>query len=107
MEGESRMARQSSKEASPTASSLATRMKTPALAGGAAMLGFAGGVALGRRSAPSTSANLAETAKQIGNFGEKVGHLATQLNMVREGVAQEGKRSPIEIVLEGLTSRRI
>jgi hypothetical protein len=101
------MARQTSKDAaSRTGNSLATRLKTPAIAGGAAVLGLAGGVALGRRSARSASANLAEAAKQIGSFGEKVGDLATEVSMVREGVANSRKRSPIEVVLEGLTARR-
>ena len=101
------MARQTRKNASQASSSLVERLKTPAIAGGAAVLGLAGGVAIGRRKTNSASANLAEAARQIGTFGEKVGDLATQVSMVREGVAQGRKRSPIEVVLEGLTSRRI
>lgn len=86
--------------------SLASRLKTPMLAGGAAVIGLAGGVALGRRGNRSATANLAEAAKQIGSFGEKVGDLATEVRTVREGVAHGERRSPVEVVLEGLTSRR-
>ena len=78
----------------------------PAIAGGAAVLGLAGGVVLGRRGSHSVSANLADAAKEIGSFGERVGDLATEVRMVREGVAHSPRRSPIEVVLEGLTSRR-
>jgi hypothetical protein len=49
--------------------------------------------------------NLAEAAKQVGSFGEHVGELATEIRTVREGVANTQKRSPIEVVLQGLTSR--
>ncbi len=104
-----------------TASPLASRLKTSAIAGGAAAAGLAGGLLLAQRSSrkkvmgvalPSvtgpkaTSKNLAEAAKQVGSFGERVGELATEVRMIREGVAHSQKRSPIEVVLEGLTSRR-
>ncbi len=102
------------------ANTLAQKLKTPALAAGAAAAGLAGGLALaGRgshkvlgvrvpraRAARSTSQNLAEAAKQIGSFGERVGELANEVRMVREGFAQSRTRSPIEVVLQGLTSRR-
>jgi hypothetical protein len=103
---------------SATTSSLATRLKTPVIAGGAAVAGLVGGLALAKRgssrkvlgvpvpSAQTTSQNLAEAAKQIGGFGERVGELANEVRIVREGVAHSHKRSPVEVVLEGLTSRR-
>jgi len=106
-EGESRMAQQRRKNGdASTAGSLAKRMKAPAIVGGAAVAGLAGGVALGRRGSRSATANMAEAAKQIGSFGEKVGDLATEVRMVREGVAHSQRRSPVEVLLEGLTSRR-
>jgi hypothetical protein len=52
--------------------------------------------------------DLAETAKSVGNFGEGLGSLATEVRKVSEGVAgdAENGRSPIEVVLQGLTRRR-
>ena len=100
------MAQQTRRKDPATASSIASKLRTPAIAGGAVVVGLAGGIALGRRGSHSASANLAEAAKQIGHFGEKVGDLATEVRIVREGVAHSPRRSPIEVVLEGLTSRR-
>lgn len=111
-------AKQQSSVNESTASSLAGKLKTPAIAGGAAVAGLAGGLALAKRgsstkllgvrmpSARATSKNLADAAKQIGSFGERVGELANEVRMVREGVAHSHRRSPVEVVLEGLTSRR-
>ncbi len=119
--GRSTTSRQPKSSARTQANTLAQRLKTPAIAAGAAAAGLAGGIALtGRGSrkkvlgvrvpaggaAQSTSQNLAEAAKQIGSFGERVGELANEVRMVREGVAQSRTRSPIEVVLQGLTSRR-
>ena len=54
------------------------------------------------------SKNLVEASKNVGSFGEGMGSLAAELRRVREGVATAGetKRSPIEVVLQGLTTRR-
>lgn len=97
--------------------SLSERVKTSAIAGGAAAAGLAGGLMLARRGkvlgmrvpgsgSASVAKNLAEAAKQVGGFGERVGDLANEIRLVREGVAHNQKRSPVEVVLEGLTSRR-
>jgi hypothetical protein len=117
----SRAKPQSSATRQSTARSLASKLKTPAIAGGAAVAGLAGGLALAGRGShrkllgvplptatktQATSRNLAEAAKQIGSFGERVGELATEVRMVREGAAQDHSPSPIEVVLQGLTSRR-
>lgn len=103
--------RSNARDSSP--GSVVERLKAPALAGGAAVAGLLGGIVLARRG-PATkllgtrtaSKNLAEAAKQIGSFGEHVGELATEVRMVREGVANTRSRSPVEVVLQGLTSRR-
>ncbi len=55
--------------------------------------------------AQTASKNLADAAKHVGSFGERIGDLATEVRLVREGVANTHKRSPIEVVLQGLTSR--
>jgi hypothetical protein len=57
-------------------------------------------------TARPASENLAEVARQIGSFGEQVGLLANEIRVIREGVTQSRARSPIEVVLQGLTSRK-
>ena len=95
-----------------TASELAKKAKVPAIAAGAGLVGLAGGAALGRRSANSRTVGkkLGELAKNVGDLGEGVGSFAAEIRRVREGLATadgEGpSRSPIEVVLQGLTSRR-
>ena len=100
-----------------------SKAKIPLLAGGAAVVGTVGGIALGAsRSGDKVlgvklpkpkrvklrSKDLSKVAKQVGRFGENVGELTTELKHAREGLANgEGKHSsPIEILLNGLTSRR-
>jgi hypothetical protein len=102
-------------------SDLAERAKGPALAGGAALAGLAGGLALGSRldgskkllgvKVPARSRtqiatkNLAEAAKHAGSLGDQFGDLATEIRKVREGFEARGARSPIEVLLQGLTRR--
>jgi hypothetical protein len=97
------------------------KAKVPLLAGGAAIAGAAGGLALGARQARRgkglskaiarrpqvkvSSKDLANAAKDVGSFGAQLGHLANELQQARE--SGNGKhRSPVEVVLEGLTARR-
>lgn len=99
------------------------KAKIPLLAGGAAVVGTVGGIALGAsRSGDKVlgvklpkpkrvklrSRDLSKVAKEVGRFGENVGELTTELKHAREGLANgEGKHnSPIEVLLSGLTSRR-
>jgi hypothetical protein len=100
-----------------------SKAKIPLLAGGAAVVGTVGGIALGAsRSGDKVlgvklpkpkrvklrSKDLSKVAKEVGRFGENVGELTTELKHAREGLADgEGKHnSPIEVLLNGLTSRR-
>lgn len=93
----------------------ASKAKTPLLAGSAAAAGVAGGIALGRNSKSRPrrpkvkidSHDLAKAAKEVGQFGVDIGQLAAELRRNREAAHGHGakKRSPIEVVLEGLTSR--
>ncbi|HWM63862.1 MAG TPA: hypothetical protein VNP96_07735 [Solirubrobacterales bacterium] len=95
----------------------------PLMTGGAALAGAAGGVALGMRQArrhrkvgmviprrPQVkvkSRDLAKAAKEVGSFGAQMGHLASELQQAREGAnGSKQHRSPLEVVLEGLTARR-
>ena len=95
-----------------TASDLAKKVKVPAIAAGAGLVGLAGGAALGRKSAGSQKVGkkLGEMAKSVGGLSEGVGSFAAEIRRVREGLAAADSdgpsRSPIEVVLQGLTSRR-
>ena len=68
------------------------------------------GVAMPRKStSKAVTKNLAEASRNVGRFGEGMGSLAAQVNRVSEGVAAangKSRRSPVEVVLQGLTSRR-
>jgi len=92
----------------------ASKAKVPLMAGGAALAGAAGGIALGARNthrrhgiAGIDSKDLAKAAKKAGGAGLRVGELALEGRRAREARNGNGKahRSPIEVVLESLTSR--
>jgi hypothetical protein len=103
---------------------VAEKATVPALATGAALVGVAGGVALASRNSKkrvlglpmptrsgtqAVSKDLAQVAKNVGDFGEGMGSLASEVRKVREGVIGDDtakRRSPIEVVLQGLTRRR-
>jgi hypothetical protein len=101
-------------------SSVASKVKGPALAGGAALAGLAGGAAWasrrnsGRRTlgmrmgngAGKASKNLADASKNVGRFGENLGALAAEMQRTREALDEGSKgRSPVEVVLRALTAR--
>jgi hypothetical protein len=93
----------------------ASRAKVPLMAGGAALAGVAGGLAFGNRQAHRhhngfagvSSKELAKAARKAGGAGLRVGELALEGRRAREARNGNGKthRSPIEVVLESLTSR--
>jgi hypothetical protein len=105
-------------------SDVAEKAKVPVLAAGMGLAGLAGGLALASRNTrnrvlgvsmptksgtEAVSKNLANAAKNVGGFGEGMGSLAAEIRKVREGVGEAGtekRRSPIEVVLQGLTKRR-
>jgi len=73
----------------------ADKAKMPLLAGGAALAGVAGGAMLGARRAHRHSRM------------DKAIKLAHELQQVRQPAnGSANKRSPLEVVLEGLTARR-
>ncbi len=92
------------------------KAKVPLMAGGAALAGVAGGIALGNRQAHRhrglnglkgiDSDDLAKAAKKVGNFGAQVGEVAIEVRRAREKTNGAAHRSPIEVVLQGLTSRQ-
>jgi hypothetical protein len=96
--------------------STAKKLKTPAIAAGAGLAGLAGGIALTRSRqrkvlgvplpGRGTTKSLAGAAKNIGALAEQAGHVAEQARVAGEALGgNEARRSPIEVVLEGLTRR--
>jgi hypothetical protein len=104
-------------DAASSVGRVAGKAKTPLLAGSAAAAGIAGGLALGARQSRNSkmlprrpkvkidSHDLAKAAKEVGQFGADVGQLALELRKNREAANGSTRRSPIEVVLQGLTSR--
>lgn len=113
---------ETAKGAGHSIGSAASKAKVPLLAGGAALAGAAGGIALGARQSrrhgggPLTmprrpqvkvkSQDLAKAAKEVGSFGAQMGRLASELQQAREASNSGKHRSPVEVVLDGLTARR-
>lgn len=97
------------------------KAKLPLVAGGAAVAGAAGGLALASTKQAKksrlgsalmrkprikvNSGDVAKAAKEVGNFSAQVGELANELQRARES-ADGKRRSPVEVVLQGLTARR-
>jgi hypothetical protein len=109
------------KGAGITVGKAASKAKVPLVAGGAALAGAAGGMALaaskkGRKSSLGkaiahrpkvkvSGKDVAKAAKEVGSFSAQVGELADELQRARKSA--DGKhRSPVEVVLQGLTARR-
>lgn len=100
----------------------ASKSKAPLLASGAALAGAAGGLAIGamrsrrphrvlvpkalqRKRVKISSQNIAKAARGIGTLSQHVADLTSEMNS--EQRPKNGKRkSPVEVVLEGLTTRR-
>ena len=97
--------------------STAKKLRTPAIAAGAGLAGLAGGIAMMRSRqrkvlgvpmpGRGTTKNLAAAAKNIGALAEQAGHVAEQARVAGEALGgNQARRSPIEVVLDGLTTRR-
>lgn len=107
-------AEETAKDAGGKVAQAASRAKVPLMAGGAALAGAAGGIALGARQAHHKSGlrgvgskDLAKAAKKAGEVGAQIGEVALEVRRARETANGNGRthRSPIEVVLQGLTSR--
>lgn len=94
--------------------------RLPLVAGGAALAGAAGGVALGSKLAGRRvlgitlprpkrlqlrSEDVAEAARNAAGLLEKVGRVAGEAGDV-DGAARGRRSSPLEVLLQGLTARR-
>ena len=100
--------------------SAANAAKVPAVAGGAALAGLVGGMAIargGRRKVlgmpvPGTRRPLVKIngrgpgTKQLMKTGRQMAELAVEVRQARQQLATDRRRSPVEVVLEGLTARR-
>jgi len=109
----------------------ASKAKGPAIAGGAALAGLVGGMTIasrgGRRrvlgmpvpgtkralisvkrpTRMNTNRNLVKAAGHMGNAGRQMAELASEMRLAREQLGANGRRrSPVEVVLDGLTARR-
>lgn len=99
----------------------AGKVKGPALAGGAALAGLAGGMAMQakrdsrrkilgvhfRNDAGDAGKNLVDAGQKVGRFTESLGEFAAEMRRTREAIDSRAKhRSPIEVVLQALTARR-
>ncbi len=91
------------------------------MAGGAALAGLAGGVALGAKryagrtvlgmrvgnGSGNAGKSLAEASKNVAKFSENIGEFAAEVRKTREAIETGSKHSsPIEVVLRALTARR-
>jgi hypothetical protein len=109
-------------QAGSKAGEVAGKAKIPLLAGGAALAGAAGGIALASRQGNRhngivramrkpriklDSDDVARAARGVGRFSAQVGELATGVQRATESTNGNGhhRRSPIEVVLQGLTAR--
>ena len=104
--------------------SAAEKLKTPLIATGTGLAGVAAGIALTRKKSkgisginlPSrgtrraTMKGLGEAAKNIGKLAEQTGKVSQQVRVasdaIGEGSAPRKPKSAVEVILEGLTSRR-
>ena len=83
------------------------KARVPLVASGAALVGAAAaGLAVETRRRRRRGRRIGKAAKEIGHFGAQMGQLASELQNTREAANGGQHRSPIEVVLEGLTARR-
>jgi hypothetical protein len=112
------------REGAERISRAAKSSKAPMLAGGAgALVGLAGGAALGaqragKRKTPGIGVSIprgggeaikkaAATARQLGVASQRLGEMATEIQRAGNETHPAARRSPLEVVLEGLTTRRV
>jgi hypothetical protein len=108
------------KVAGNAVTSTAKKLKTPLIAAGTGLAGVAAGIAVTRKKnkgisgihlpSRATTKGLGEAAKNIGMLAERTGKVAQQVRVASEAIGEGGaprkSKSAIEVVLEGLTSRR-
>jgi hypothetical protein len=98
------------REAGDGVARTARRVGRPALAAGAAAAGLAGGLLVGsrvdmRRSRRTRRALALAAVKNLASAAGKASNTADDLRAIREQLENANRRSPIEVVLDGLTHR--
>lgn len=105
---------ETAKDAGRKVGRAASKAKVPLVAGGAALAGAAGGIAAlsarhnhrRRGLGGVNSKELKKAAKKATDVGAQVGEIALEVRRARERTNGHGAhRSPIEVVLQGLTAR--
>jgi hypothetical protein len=94
--------------AGPAVADAARRAGKPAAVAGAAVAGLAGGLVIGSRL--GTGAGLlvrrrSTTALALARTVVKASQTADDIHAIRDQLEQANRRSPIEVVLDGLTQR--
>jgi hypothetical protein len=106
---------ETAKDAGRKVGRAASKAKVPLVAGGAALAGAAGGIAAltarqnhrHRGLGGVNSKDLKKAARKASDVGAQMGEIALEVRRARERTNGNGAhRSPIEVVLQGLTSRR-
>jgi hypothetical protein len=126
VEEKAKIVEEKAKDAGKGVGRAAKKARVPLLAGGAAIAGAAGGAALASRQSHRhhglangiahsvrkiDSDGVAKAARRVGDVSARVGQFAVDLQRARESSNGAGNgngkhRSPIEVVLQGLTTRR-
>jgi hypothetical protein len=85
----------------------------PALTAGATVAGLAGGFALGSWKASKTRRGTGKFARAVAQLPHELGSLTSEVASARDDarelrqlLRQANRRSPIEVLLDGLTHRR-
>lgn len=110
--------------AAATTGKAASKAKVPLIAGGAALVGAASGIAITAARAKNTkvlgmsvpktkvkisSKDLAKAADRVAGAGEQIGRVSTGIREIQGRNGADGgdgrARSPIEVVIQGLTRR--
>jgi hypothetical protein len=60
-----------------------------------------------RRARKGVGTDLLKAAGEVGSAGRQAGEVASEIRLVRQQLDSNRRRSPVEVVLEGLTSRRV
>jgi hypothetical protein len=100
--------------AGPAVADATRKANKPAVAAGAAVAGLAGGLVIGSRLGTgagllvrrrSTTTLALAGAKQLAKTVVRASQTADDIHAIRDQLEQANKRSPIEVVLDGLTHR--
>jgi len=127
------MAATNTRSPSDSIATAARRAKGPMLAAGATAAGLAGGLVLGSRAKPKrrgvaallapqrkilgvpvqrrsgvvrTAKALGQVARELSSATNQVSATTDEVRQVREELEKTTRRSPIEVLLDGLTHRR-